>query len=78
MKKILFFVIAVSAFFFTSCKKDRSCMCFVSTSESGSTTATYSYTYEYDDSYQWEVDRACVSSIKQDGHHTITKTCSLR
>ena len=70
MKKSILFVVAVAAFSFTSCKKDRTCTCVSSTGTSSVIT--------YTKARKGDARSQCLSSTYTAGNTTITETCTLK
>lgn len=76
MKKAVLFIAVVSAFSFTSCKKDHTCTCTSTSTDPGSTATTTTITIV--DAKKGDAKKRCISSTRVNGSYTDTETCELK
>jgi len=82
MKKVILFVVVISAFSFASCKKDRVCTCTTVTVAAGQTTTSDPQVVTYTKAKKGDAMSHCLNATASGTQfgvaYTETRTCTLK
>lgn len=78
MKKSILFVLALGLVAFTSCKKDYTCVCAITTDTGTSTTQSSESETIHDKEDEAKTTCAAESGTASGGGVTVTKVCAIQ